>query len=119
MVGRALSNDLITHHQNHILIFDLDPPGEAEVEYVCDVKTPDRPNTENYQYVCKGAHRGGPISLIVFDIRDVRDDDGLNVDYSRIEWADDRSECTDALVLDSYLDLIRDDIKEIIRETWN
>lgn len=114
-----LNNELITYHQNHLLIFDLDPPGEAEVEYVCDVNTPDRPGAANYQYVCKGAHRGGQISLIVFDIQDVRDDDGLSVDYSRIEWADDRTECTDALVLDAYLDLIHDDIKETICETWS
>ena len=116
-IGRTLNNNLITYHQNHLLIFDLDPPGTPEVEFVTDVKG--APNTASYQYLCKGAHRGGSISLIIVNIRDVHDDDGLGVDYARIEWADDRTECTDDLVLDCYWDLIRDDIKEIIRETWD
>lgn len=116
-VGRALNKDLVTSHRNHILIFDLEPPGSAEVEFVTSVKG--EPGTANYQYLCKGAHRGGPISLIVTDIRDVRDEDGLGVDYKRIEWADDRTECADGLILDHYWDLIRDDIKQIICETWD
>lgn len=114
---RLLDNNLITSHGNHILIFDLEPEGKPAVEYVCDVQG--APGTANYQYLCKGAHTGGNISLIVIDIRDERDEDGLNVDYRRIEWADDRTECTDALVLDTYLDPIRDDIKTIIKETWS
>jgi hypothetical protein len=117
MQPRTLDNDLITHHNNHILIFDLQPPGQAEVEYVCDVKG--APGSANYQYLCKGAHRGGPISLIVFGIRDDRDEYGWCVAYDRIEWADTRAECDDSLVLDTYLDLIRDDLEEIIRETWH
>ena len=116
MVGRMLDNNLITHHANRMLIFDLDPPGQPEVIYVCDVKG--LPNTANYQYLCSGAHSGGTVSLIVFGIQDVRDEDGLSVDYDRIEWADDRTVCEDSLVLDTYLDLIREDIKDIIRETW-
>lgn len=116
MIGRLLDNNLITSHGAHSLIFDLEPPGNAEVEYVCDVQG--QSGSANYQYLCKGAHKGGPISLIVFDIQDVRDDDGLSVDYSRIEWADDRTECKDSLVLDVYLDPIRDDICTIIKESW-
>jgi hypothetical protein len=114
---RKLDPTQITHHNGRILIFDLDPPGKAEVEFVTDVHTDD--HTANYQYLCKGAHKGGTISLIVFGIIDEYDEDGLQVDYKRIEWADDRTECEDALVLDCYLDLIRDDIREIICETWS
>ena len=118
MIGRRLDNNLITQHANRILIFDLDPPGIAEVEFVDDIKG--APNTANYQYLCKGAHKGGAISLIVIDIRDEWDEDGaLSIGNRRIEWADDRTECTDALVLDHYLDLIREDIKQIICETWD
>lgn len=119
LTSRILDNNLITHHGNRMLIFDLEPPGKAEVEFVCDVKTPEKPFAENYQYICKGAHTGGAVSLIVFNISDVRDDDGLSIDYDRIEWADDRTICDDGLVLDFYFDLIRDDIKEIIKETWD
>lgn len=104
-IGRVLDNNLVTH------------PGLAKVEFVCDVK--DKPYTSNYQYACKGAHSGGAISLIVFGIRDERDEDGLGVDYDRIEWADGRTKCDTALILDCYWDLILDDIKTIIRETWN
>jgi len=99
-----------------MLIFDLDPPGQAEVEYVCDVQG--APGSVNYQYLCKGAHKGGNLSLIVFNIRDDRDECGWHVAYDRIEWADSRTECDDALALDTYLDLIRDDIETIIKETW-
>lgn len=119
-IGRILDNNLITSHRNHILIFDL-PEGESapEVEYVCDVFLPDKPHWINYQYLCKGAHHGGAISLIVFGIEDVWDDGGLGVDWKRIEWADDRTECNDALILDTYQDLIFEDIRQIICETWD
>ena len=114
---RTLDPTQITHHNRRILIFDLDPPGKAEVEFVTDLHSDAR--DANYQYLCKGAHTGGPISLILVGIMDEYDEDGLQVDYKRIEWADDRTECHDGLVLDTYLDLIRDDIREIICETWS
>lgn len=116
-IGRLLDNNLITSHGNHILIFDLDPPGKASVEYVCDIKVGN--TTANYQYLCRGAHTGGAISLILWDIRDYRDEDGLGVEYASITWADDETICGDSLVLDTYLDLIRDDIRQIIIETWD
>lgn len=114
---RTLDPTQITHHNRQILIFDLDPPGKAEVEFVTDIHSD--PRDVNYQYLCKGAHSGGPISLIIVGVTDEYDEDGLQVEYKRIEWADDRSECDDALVLDTYLDLIRDDMREIICETWD
>src|SRR3990172_9145496 len=115
MIG-MVDNNLITSHGNHILVFDLDPPGVAEVEFVCNVKG--SPGSANYQYLCKGAHKGGEISLILFGIRAEWDDDGMAVDYRRIEWADDLTECADSLVLDCYLDLIRDDIRQAMSDTW-
>lgn len=118
VMGRQLDNNLITSHGNHILIFDLDPPGVAEVEYVCNV---DLGNDGcNPQYLCKGAHSGGPISLIVVGIDREWDTDSWHVDYKKILWADDRTECTDSLVLDCYFDqLIRDDCRQIIIDTWD
>lgn len=114
---RTLDPSLTTSHGRRLLNFDLDPPGKAEVEFVTDIQS--TPRSANYQYLCKGAHDGGPISLIVIGVVDELDDDGFHVGYDRIEWADDRTKCDDALVLDTYLDLIRDDIREIICETWD
>ena len=45
MIG-IVDNNLITSHGNHILVFDLDPPGVAEVEFVCNVKG--SPGSANY-----------------------------------------------------------------------
>lgn len=120
MIGRILDNNLITGHRNHILIFDLEE-GEhkPEVQYVCDIHLPDAPGWENYQFACTGAHTGVAISLIVFNISRENEDHGYSVQWGRIEWADDRTKCEDALVLDTYQDLIIEQIREIMRETWD
>lgn len=122
MIGRILDNNLITHHRNHILIFDLEE-GEhkPEVQYVCDITEPKGAAFQrvNYQFACIGAHKGGAISLIVFNISRVNEDHGYSVDWDRIEWADDRTKCEDALVLDTYQDLIVERIREIMSETWD
>lgn len=122
MIARILDNNLITGHRNHILVFDLEE-GESkpEVQYVCDISEPKGSAFQraNYQFSCTGAHKGGPISLIVFNIARVNEEHGYSVDWDRIEWADDRTKCEDALVLDAYQDLIVERIREIMNETWD
>lgn len=118
MIGQQLNKDLITHHGGYLLNFDLDPPGKAEVEFVCYIDMEE--GDCNPQYLCKGAHSGGAISLIICGIDREWDTDNWHVEHKRILWADDRTECNDGLVLDVYFDdLIRSDCRQIIADTWD
>lgn len=72
-----------------------------------------------YRYRLSGAHAGPPIEVLMVDPQYEYDEDGRNVCWERLLWADDQTEFNDDYLVDTYHDALIEDLTFIAKETWD
>lgn len=70
-----------------------------------------------YDYELSGAHEGPPIQVSVYNPKFEDDEGSTYYTFDKCVWTDDRDDL-EAIIGDTYFEAIKDDIKEIINETW-
>lgn len=103
-------------HRNEIHTVDYTNDGEPIVEFIDDRRDG---HALIYHYALSGAHTGLTIDMLMINPHIEHDEDGWHAAWDKLLWADDKTPFDDAALLDSYLDALRDDLREIIEQTWD
>jgi hypothetical protein len=99
--------------------FDSHSTAEAKVTYLGDGRMPDYCRTDYYDFELSGAHDGPPIKVRMVGPNYEMDEGGFNAVWDRLLFSDDNSEVESAWILDFYTEALGDELREIIRETWD
>jgi hypothetical protein len=106
-------------HNGESYAFDPNSDGEAKVAYLGDGYMPDYCHTIYYDFELSGAHEGPPIKVRMVGPNYEWDEEGYAAVWDKLLFSDDNSEVESAWILDTYSDALHDDLREIIRETWD
>lgn len=99
--------------------FDPNSDGEAKVTYLGDGRMPDHCHTVYYDFELSGAHDGPAIKVRMVGPNYEMDEGAYSAVWDKLLFADDNSEIESAWILDFYTEALGDDLRDIIRETWD
>lgn len=106
-------------HNGESYTFDSHSTAPAQVVYVGDGHMPDSCRTVYYDFELSGAHDGLPIKVRMVAPNYEVDEGAFLAVWDRLLFADDNSEVESAWILDFYTEALGDELREIIRETWD
>lgn len=113
-----MSTETVTHNSD-AYTFDSESTSDAVVEYLSEGPL-SYPYQCYYEFELRNAHNGPPIRVRMVDpTYDFGTDGAFCPTWSKLLFADDGTEVTDAWVLDFYSEVLSDELGEIIKETWD
>lgn len=99
--------------------FDSHSTEKAEVAYLGDGRMPDYCRTIYYDFELRGAHDGPPIRVRMVGPNYEMDEEGYAAVWGKLLFADDDTDVESAWILDFYTEALGDELRDIVRETWD
>lgn len=110
--------EVVTHGADSYA-FDSHSTAPAVVTYLGDGQMPDYCRTTYYDFELSGAHEGPPIKVRMVGPNYEVDEGAFLAVWDRLLFADDNTEVESAWILDFYTEALGDELRDIIRETWD
>jgi hypothetical protein len=116
--GYEMSNKTLIEviHSGKRYIFDPSSTAEPDINFDTGFYSEKRENI--YVYSLKGCHAGEPIQIHMINPNYKTDEDGIAYVWDGLVYADNH-ERIDDVVDDFYTDALREDLKQIINDTWD